>query len=283
MFNRLKSLARGATRRLASAPLGLLTPRLRAEALEICSNRMIANTVIPGGALKFFAPSPLLQDRAMNLLLKEPDMIRWIDDFEKDAVFWDIGANVGVFSIYAAVRRSATVLSFEPSAANYLALSRNIQLNGLNDKVTGYCIALSSATELGVLNLACPSMGTAMSQFGKRGEMSRYWEGGGEGTAHGMMGFAIDDFIARFKPPFPAYLKMDVDGLEWPILKGATKTLLDPRLRAAMVELSLTNRGEREQATNLLENAGFKYVSHGDSQGTTKEQAANYLFERPRR
>ena len=277
---RSKSIARGVIRRLFMTPLWLLPRRLRAEALECLSDQMIAATPIQGGTLRFFAPSPLLQDRAATMATKEPDMIRWIDGMEKDAVLWDIGANIGVFSLYAAKRMDCVVLSFEPSAANFFVLARNIQLNRLGARVTAYCVALSGDTELGVLNLASATMGTAMSQFGKAGEMSRYWSGDGERAFHGMLGFTVDDFISRFNPPFPTHIKMDVDGLEWSILRSATNTLRDVRLRAVMVELSLTNCDEHDRALALLEGFGLKYVSRGASQGTATEKAANHLFVR---
>jgi FkbM family methyltransferase len=282
-LKRLKSIPARITRRLAMAPLRLIGGRMRAEAIEALSAAMVVEAPIPSGALKFFAPSPLLQLRAENVLTKEPDMIRWIDGMAKDDVLWDIGANVGVFSLYAAVRTTCTVLSFEPSAANYFVLARNIQLNRLNDQVTAYCVALSGATELGVLNLSAASMGAAVCQFGKFGEMSRYWTGESEGAAQGMLGFTIDDFIALFNPPFPTHIKVDVDGLEWPILQGATKTLCDLRLEAVMVELSLTDNKERECAMALLERSGLKHVGCGVAQGTSAEKAANHLFARLQR
>ena len=281
MLKRLKSTARGVTSRFATAPLKLIGDRMRAEAIEILSNRMIVEKFVPGGKLKFFAPSTLLQDRAANVLTKEPDMIAWIDGIGNDAVLWDIGANVGVFSLYAAVRKNCRVLSFEPSAANFFVLARNIELNGLSERITAYCLALSGATELGVLNLSSASMGAAMSQFGRPGETSRYWIGNSDTTCHGMLGFTIDELIARFNPPFPTHIKMDVDGLEWSILQGATKTFSDSRLQAAMVELSLTDCEERERAMVYLERLGLKFVAHGASQGTSNGRAANHLFERP--
>jgi hypothetical protein len=73
---------------------------------------------------------------------------------------------------------------------------------------------------------------------------------------------------------------MDVDGLEWSILQGATRTLGDSRLRAAMVELSLSNPGERDQAIALLQTVGLSLVSQGETQGTETGKAANHLFER---
>jgi len=62
------------------------------------------------------------------------------------------------------------VLAFEPSAANYFALTRNIQLNALSARIESYCVALSGATELGTLNLDSAEIGAAMSQFSATGE-----------------------------------------------------------------------------------------------------------------
>ena len=260
-------------------PLHFVGNRLRSEAIEQLSNGMIAETPVPGGRLRFFAPTPLLQERASSVLTKEPDMTRWLDGLATEAVLWDIGANVGVFSLYAAVRTGCTVLAFEPSSANFHVLVRNVQLNALYARVTAYCVALSGATELGVLNLASTAPGSATSQFGLPGEVSRYWNGA-VAAVHGMLGFTLDEFIERFRPPFPTHLKMDVDGLELRILQAAGSTLSDPRLRAAMVEISLTDLAERERVTALMERCGFEFVSQGESQGSASERAANHLFVR---
>ena len=95
-----------------------------------------------------------------------------------------------------------------------------------------------------------------------------------------MIGFTIDDFVSRFAPAFPTHLKMDVDGLEGEILRGAAATLRDPRLISAMVELSVTDHDERRRALALLADAGLDLVSQGESQGANNEAAANHLFVR---
>ena len=274
----LPRFARGVARRLAALPLRAVDANTRVEALEALSEEAIVHTAVPGGRLSFFAPSPLLRSRASALLNKEPDTIGWIDSMAAADVFWDIGANVGVYSLYAATRSGCRVLAFEPSAANFYVLARNIQLNQLEARVAGYCLALSGSTGLGVLNLDSSAPGTAMSQFGNAGEASRYSTG--HPMLQGMIGFTIDDFIARFDPPFPTHVKLDVDGLEWPILQGAARTLNDRRLKSMMVELTLTNDSERESAMQTLATAGFVFQSRGDTQGAAGEQAANHLFTR---
>ncbi len=260
-------------------PFRLMPFSWKAREIERLVRVMQITTVTKHGAIRFFCPSPLLALRAETLLLKEPDMLTWIDGIGDDAVFWDVGANVGVFTLYAATACNARVLAFEPSAANYDTLVRNIQINHLSGRVSAYCIALSGVTELGVLNLASSVPGSAMSQFGKSGESSRYWQGE-SGAEHGMVGFSVDEFITKFQPPFPSHLKMDVDGLEWPILQGAGATLRDPRLQSVMVELSVTNVEESAAAIRFLNDAGWSLLSRGERQGSETEAAANHLFVR---
>jgi len=273
------SLTRRILRRIASLPLEVVDADIRAEAIDNIAKTSIATADVPGRSLKFYAPSPLLRSRARTVLQKEPDTIAWLNSVPADGVLWDVGANVGVYGLYAAAVRRCRVLAFEPSAPNFFVLTRNIQLNDLADRVTAYCVALSGTSGLGTLNLDSPSLGAAMSQFGSAGEASRYAIGS-QPVTHGMIGFTIDDFIRQFAPPFPTHIKLDVDGLEWPILQGAAATLGDSRLRSLMVELSLTQNDERERATALLNGRGLKFVSRGESQGQAGEHAANHLFER---
>ncbi|EMN13016.1 methyltransferase FkbM domain protein [Leptospira borgpetersenii str. Brem 307] len=77
------------------------------------------------GKMFFTAPNYLNRFRAMTFSIKEPDTLEWIDQIAENAVFWDIGANVGLYSIYAAKQKNAKVFSFEPSVFNLELLARN--------------------------------------------------------------------------------------------------------------------------------------------------------------
>ena len=272
-------LVSAVARRLAVLPLQMLDRETHAEALQLLTDRAIASANAGSVPLKFFAPTPLLRARASAMLTKEPDTIAWIDTFETSAVLWDVGANVGVFTLYAAATRRCRVLAFEPSAANFFAISRNVELNALADRVTAYCIAVAPATELGVINLDSSDIGTAMSQFGKPGEASRYGSGRPP-VVQGVAGITLDDLVARFNAPPPTHLKIDVDGLELPILLGGRDVLRRAELREVMVELSLTDGAERERAVQWLNASGFTLRAQGAAQGAGGEQAANHLFVR---
>lgn len=52
--------------------------------------------------------------RAQTLMTKEPDSLKWIDSMQPGSVFWDIGANVGALTLYAAQRGDLEVWAFEP-------------------------------------------------------------------------------------------------------------------------------------------------------------------------
>ncbi len=273
-------MLRNAARWVVGGPLRLLPPTSRARVLESINEQMVLLVATNRGPIRFYCPTPLLMSRAASMLAKEPDTIQWIDGFLPDDVFWDIGANVGVFSLYAASMPGVSVRAFEPLASNFHVLSKNFQLNRLGSRAIGYCIAFSGRTGLGILNVDSPAMGSALSHFGEEGEMSKYAHQSSPSAIQGMLGFTVDDFVERFSPPFPTHLKVDVDGLELEILGGAEMTLRDPRLRSAIVELSLSDVDQSRRAVGFLAKSGLELVSMGAPQGTPPDLASNHLFRR---
>lgn len=91
--------------------------------------------------MKFYCPRPVDVWRAYTLYEKEPETLEWIDGFEPNSVFWDIGANVGVYTLYAGVR-GHLVYAFEPHAEHFAVLSRNMKANNVPGK--SYKVALST-------------------------------------------------------------------------------------------------------------------------------------------
>ena len=66
------------------------------------------------GPLFFHCTSETVRVRARVMLVREPDTLAWIETFLPDQVLWDIGANIGVFTLYAARVASARVVAFDP-------------------------------------------------------------------------------------------------------------------------------------------------------------------------
>lgn len=267
-------------RRAASFFCSRLPMQARAAVLEQVDEGMVMDAPVRDRLLRFSVGNPLLLHRACSVGSKEPDTLTWIDGFAEETVFWDIGANVGVFSLYATGRPGVRALAFEPSASNYGVLCRNIQLNQRCESLQAYCLALSGNTRLGVLNLTSAAPGAAVSEFGDAGRASRYSQSPSQVTQQAMIGFTVDEFLDRFSPPFPHHIKIDVDGLELAILQGATRTLADPRLRSLLVELNLDDRAEHESAVQLLSEAGLQLSSTGQTQSFHGQSGANHIFRR---
>lgn len=222
----------------------------------------IAPTVTVGG-LKFYCPSPLCAWRAHTLFTKEPETIEWINGMAMGECLWDVGANVGLYSMYAA-SRDLHVYAIEPEAGNHAILCRNIVLN--DARIVALPIALTDLTGIGRLNLSTPTPGAAMHQFGYFGQLA-------------VLGYSIDDLIEQFRLMPPTHIKLDVDGIELKILRGARETLR--HVRSVLVECDGTQHDD--DIIHELHVAGFKLSWRLQSWMMSRGKYANYfncLFER---
>lgn len=232
------------------------------------------------GPIIFFCPGKLPEWRARTFLTKEPETLKWIGTFKEGDVLWDIGANVGVYSLYAAMKGN-TVLSFEPSPGNYYLLSRNIELNKLDNRISAYCVAFNDITKLDVFFMANTELGGALNSFGEATD----WQGKPftASLKQAMVGFSVDDFIKNFDPPFPNHIKLDVDGIEEKILRGSKATLADNRLRSVLVELDTERREFCREVTALFEISGLRLLKkeHAPEFDNSKFSSVyNHIFAR---
>ncbi|MBW2343960.1 MAG: FkbM family methyltransferase [Deltaproteobacteria bacterium] len=233
------------------------------------------------GTIHFYCPGEIPLWRAQTLLIKEPETIEWINTFEKGDVFWDIGANIGIYSLYAALRPDLKVLSFEPAGVNYYVLNRNIEINRMPNKISSFCIAFNDVTRLDYLHMVNTEIGGALHAFAEPVD----WHGK-PFTAkfkQAMLGFSIDDFMEQFDPPFPNHIKIDVDGFENKIIDGAEKTIFDKRLKSILVELDTDRVEYCENVIASLENAGMKLYAkkHADIIDESEfSMVYNHIFRR---
>ena len=77
----------------------------------------------------FYTPNALCKMRAKTFSNKEPEILEWIDKFGDNKPFWDIGSNIGLYSIYFAKKHKGKVYSFEPSFFNLKQSKSAIQCN----------------------------------------------------------------------------------------------------------------------------------------------------------
>ena len=187
-----------------------------------------------------------LETRA-NSCKKEPELINWleINNNKEKQILWDIGSNVGAYSLVAATM-GYKVLSFEPAYQNYFKLHENISLNKLDEQIEAFCISFGDKLQTGNFNIFDTSFGTSKGNY----NADNYYQLNLKKISQKKtLVFSIDSFIKIFNLPEPSLIKIDVDGGEFEILKGAA-TLLEhgKNLKSLLVEFD-----EDEYSINELE------------------------------
>jgi FkbM family methyltransferase len=192
-----------------------------------------------------------------TLLEKEPETIEWIDTFAAGETLWDIGANVGIYSIYAGVKGIRT-FAFEPHFANYHQLCVSVAVNSLEGVVTPLCLAFAEKKAVSEMNLASLEIGTSMSNFGEALDFrGKAFE---PAFRQGMIGYDLDSFVADFGVEVPDHIKIDVDGIELAIVAGAQKTLADPKLQSVSIELIETDMAQVDAVNEIMARAGLHFI-----------------------
>ena len=246
-----------------------LTKSLSATKIGSFVNEIIINDVMSrvkevsheGLILKFSVPNALNRYRVESFSTKEPETLEWIDRFPDDSVLWDIGANVGLYTIYAA-KKGLRVYSFEPSVFNLELLARNIFLNKVVDQVTIIPLPLSGQLVESSFKMTTTDWGGALStfekSFGHDGEtIKKVFE-------FRTLGISMIDAVERLKIRQPDYIKMDVDGIEHIILAGGLPVLKS--VKSILIEINDNFYAQAKEAKSILEEAGFslKEKRHAD-------------------
>jgi FkbM family methyltransferase len=215
--------------------------------------RGVATLDYPGAPIRIRASTQEIVRSRLTPYAKEPWTVDWIDrNIAAGDVLYDIGANVGVYSLIAAKasRGAASVVAFEPAFANYAALCENIVLNAAGDSVTPLPVLLGESTRLGSLGYSGTNAGTALHVL----------DGDGMHTQASLV-YALDELVETFGLPAPTLLKLDVDGAEGAVLAGAHKSLRRPELRSLVVEV---DSGSTDEVLRQLGDAGLQLTQRID-------------------
>lgn len=190
--------------------------------------------------------------RRLRSCSKEPFTVAWIERMiDGGDVLYDIGANVGAYSLVAARKPTgaARVFAFEASLENVAALGHNIVLNDVAGDVTPLPIALSNTNGLGTFNLRRLEPGSAKHMLEAESP------DGPTLYAQPVITYRLDDLIRLLNLPLPHHIKLDVDGSEMAVLEGAAQTLASPALKTMLVEVSTELSAE---VTQFLEAKGLR-------------------------
>ena len=226
-----------------------------------------------GKKIIFSTPTIPTKWRAERLYINEPKTLEWITEFRPDDILFDIGANVGMYSIWAAATRGLTVIAIEPESQNYAVLNKNILLNNLKDKVTALCFAMSDEEIISTLNLSSFTAGQALHGFDKpMNTVDVYSEKLEEFKpvfTQGCMSMTIDSLIEKGIPS-PTHIKIDVDGFEDKVIAGGMETIKKGFVKTILIEIN-QNIEKHLEIVNELEVLGYKVDDKKDP---------NYIFRK---
>ena len=210
-------------------------------------------------------------------------MLEWIEEYG-GGVFFDIGANIGIYSLYYTQAKQGNVYSFEPSVFNLRQLAKNISINQLSERITLVSNPLSESTGIAKFINGSADEGGALSAFGVKYGFD------GEpiisDITYSVLGFSLDDMFEKsVLTEQPSLIKIDVDGIEHLILKGATKTLKSKELKSLYIEVNDDFKEQAHQVKNILESAGFalKEKRHSEMATGRFERTYNQIWVRTQR
>jgi len=217
--------------------------------------------------LKFRRGNSTERWRVNTIFKKEPATIAWIESFKKEDIFYDIGANIGIYSVFASVVPECKTYAFEPLASNYYCLCQNNALN--NNNLQSFCLAVTDSN-IELSNLLYHNMNAGQSH----NDFKEYSESQKTKTEkmHGCIGMSVDYLTTLL--PFPNHIKIDVDGWECKVFDGMEKTLKDDRLKSVFFEIDcpiedsynlikkMTDLGFSFSKKQILHNSDEKYPTY---------------------
>jgi FkbM family methyltransferase len=225
------------------------------------------------GALRFWCLSEVGAKRALAALRHEPDTLAWLDQYLGNGEhLWDVGANIGVYGLYACLRDGVSVTCFEPVASTFAILGRNAILNGFSERIVPLCLATSDTNGVFPMHLSSVESGSSMHALVKPENVRGAFEAEAVQLVLAIRG---DRLVAEFGVQPPQHLKIDVDGHEAQVLEGMG-TLLD-KVRTVWIEMTTYGEetGDNARIRNLLSAHGLVEHDFAPSQHSRNKLFVN--------
>ena len=237
------------------------------ELIDLIEERSYREIKISNKKITFFTPNKLTETRVNDIFHSEIETINWIKKFNKSKkiIFWDIGANIGIYSIYAAIKhKNIEITSFEPSTNNLRVLSRNISINKLQKRIQINQLPLSNKKNQYLL--------MRESSFIQGGALNSYHEKTNfegkklqEINKYKILGTTINSILNNKISKCPNYVKIDVDGIEHLILSKANNLLKNKDLKSILIEINENYKRQLNSVLKIMKKNKFKLLSKEQS------------------
>lgn len=254
---------------------------------EFIHNDSYQSIKILNKKINFFVPNQIIKQRVQTFFTKEPETLKWIDNFnnENKFVLWDIGSNIGLYSIYAALKHNnCEIISFEPSTSNLRTLSRNISINNLENKIKIFTNPLSNKKDKFLKMKEGKFLeGGALNSFGE--EFNFEGKNFDSKMNYYLLGKSINSILENNILKLPSYIKIDVDGIEHLILEGGDKFLKHENILSLLVEINENFTDQFERVLKIMKENNFKVLHKRQNERyknrtTDHSNTYNYVFIR---
>ena len=203
---------------------------------------------------KMLIETPMEEYRHDSFWFKEPETLKWIESFGSNDVFYDIGANIGIYSLYCANLHPEMVIhAMEPDRRNFARLEENVLMNGY-DNVICHKIALANYSGIDRFYVKKAETGASGGQIGHaKDEEGKKFEAR---ESNWVTVCSFYHFLKIFHAEEPDHIKIDVDGQEETIIKAIAFTTIKKPIKSLLVEVNpLSNK---DNIIRLLETIGLK-------------------------
>ncbi len=218
----------------------ILTPQMIRTLLRHFSRGVVLRRRLPkefGGVPILVSPDSALGYWRRDLGKVDPFLLSMARELVRPGmVVWDIGANVGMFS-FAAAALGAKVIAVEADLWLAQLLQRSAALNHL--PVTVIPAAVADQSGFTTLHIS-PNGRSSNSVLG-------------DGPAQTVVSITLDSMLTSF--PGPSVIKIDVEGMEYAVLRGAMATLnVGAKLFCEITQ-------HHEEIGELLTKAGYVFYA----------------------
>lgn len=263
---------------------------------EILRENYIEKT-INGKRTFFFCPGTETKRRTESIFTKEPETIQFINNFDKniknrneDLIFFDVGTNIGLYSIYASQKiKNIKVFSFEPSFQNLSILSKNVGINNLSNKIS--ILPFSLTENINKVPFFSSEFyetigkeGGAINYFGNLNKLFVDENNMDKALIYKTFGTNLDYLIEENIVPLPDAIKIDTDGQELKILRGSKNLLKNCKNLKIQIELDEKNANDFNEIVKILELNGFTFINKLRNDNYYKNLkftgVYNYYFEK---
>ena len=227
---------------------------------KFLSKKIIISTK-PYKYLRFYIPSQVAGYRVKTFFSKEPETLEWLNNNgNKIDTFLDIGANMGVYSVYFAKKFGGKVFAFEPSYKNLEYLTKNIKINSLQEHITIISNPLSASFEINNYYQEDFIGGEAGAGILNQKNVERELKNSSKMNSiiYNTLCLPLNNFynFNSFQKSF--IIKIDVDGNELDILRGAEK-ILEQNLKISLL-IEVSEKTEKE-VNKILKKHNFKMIN----------------------